>query len=519
MKKISAVPVLTLAAALVCVWGGMPAQAAGPVGASAVSVRATAPAFTEQAVPLRLEPLGDSITYGTQSSTGNGFRQPLWNELTGEGYSLNFVGSVRSGSMADNSNEGHPGLRIDQISALTDSSLATYKPNVITLMAGTNDLVQDFQESTAPTRLTSLINQILADDPTATLLVADLTIGTTANIAAGEPAYNATIPGIVQSEQAAGKHVVFVDMGALTSADVSADGIHPNDTGYQLMANAWNTGIQTATSDGWITEPVALGTGASAAGPTGESVSGITGDCLDVNGASSTDGTAVQLWTCDQSAAQTWTAYSDGSLRALGKCLDATGAATTDGTKVELWDCNGGGNQVWQAYNGGYLNLASGKCLDDTSANTTLGTQLQLYDCNGTAAQMWGPPGLGPVTSSQAGKCLDDNADSNADGTKADIWDCNGTAAQQWSFANGTILINGKCLDVNGGSTTDGATVDLWDCNGGPNQVWNAVNGALENPTSGKCLDDPGFNTTDGTQLDIWDCNGGANQLWALPTT
>jgi lysophospholipase L1-like esterase len=518
MKRTAVVPALALVTALVTAWAA-PAQAAGNTRTPAVQAQAAKPALAEQAVPLRLEPLGDSITYGTQSSTGNGYRQPLWNALTGEGYTLNFVGSVQSGSMADNHNEGHPGLRIDQISALTDSSLATYKPNIITLMAGTNDMVQDFQESTAPTRLSSLIDQILADDPTATLLVANLTIGTNANIAAGEPAFNATIPGIVQSKQAAGKHVVFVDMSALTAADLAADGIHPNDAGYQLMADAWNTGVQTATSNGWITAPVALGTGATAAGPTGESVSGITGDCADVNAANSTDGTAVQLWTCNHTSAQTWTAYSDGSLRALGKCLDATGAATADGTKIELWDCNGGGNQVWQAYNGGYLNPASGKCLDDTGGSATTGTQLELWDCNGTAAQLWGPPGLGPVSSGQAGKCLDDYAGSNLDGTAADIWDCNGTGAQQWSYSGGNLLINGKCLDIDGGSTTDGAAVDLWDCNGGANQVWNAVNGTLQNPASGKCLDDPALNTANGTQLDIWDCNGGANQQWALPTT
>ncbi|HEV2634856.1 MAG TPA: ricin-type beta-trefoil lectin domain protein [Actinocrinis sp.] len=519
MKKTAVVPALALATALAGVFAGAPALAAGPVAAPAGAARAAAPAFAEQAVPLRLEPLGDSITFGTASSTGNGYRQPLWNALTGEGYALNFVGSVSSGTMADDHNEGHPGLRIDQISGLTDSSLATYKPNIITLMAGTNDMVQNFQESTAPNRLSSLIDQILADDPSATLLVANLIIGTNSNIAAGEPAYNATIPGIVQSKQTAGKHVVFVNMSALTASDLAPDGIHPNDTGYQLMANAWNTGVQTATSNGWITAPVGLGTGASAAGPTGESVSGITGDCADAKASSTANGTAVQLYTCNHTSAQTWTAYSDGSLRVLGKCLDATGAGTADGTKAELWDCNGGGNQVWQAYNGGYLNPASGKCLDDTGGSTTVGTQLELWDCNGTPAQLWGPPGLGPVASGLAGKCLDDNAGSNVNGAKADIWDCNGSAAQAWSYTGGTLQINGLCLDVVGGQTADGSLVDLWGCNSGTNQVWNVVNGELQNPASGKCLDDPGLNVTNGTQLDIWDCNGGANQQWALPTT
>ncbi|MFD0636487.1 hypothetical protein ACFQ9X_37820 [Catenulispora yoronensis] len=45
---------------------------------------------------IRLEPLGASITYGYQSSTGNGYRGPLYDELTGEGHQLDFVGSVRA---------------------------------------------------------------------------------------------------------------------------------------------------------------------------------------------------------------------------------------------------------------------------------------------------------------------------------------------------------------------------------------------------------------------------------------
>lgn len=507
---------LALVAAVGVAWAG------GASAALAAGSGGAAPRFAEQSVSLRLEPLGDSITYGIDSTTGNGYRQPLWNELSGEGYPLNFVGSVQAGSMADGGNEGHPGYRIDQISALTDASLATYKPNVITLMIGTNDLIQDYEESTAPARLSSLIDQIVADDPTATVLVSNLIAGTNASLAAGEPAYNATIPGIVQSKQAAGKHVLFVDMSAFTTADLSSDGIHPDDTGYQVMANAWNTGVQTATADGWISQPVALGGGPTAAGPTGESVSGIgalAGYCMDVSGSNTTDGTAVQLWTCNHTTAQVWTAYSDGSLRALGKCLEASNNGTADGTKAVLWDCNSGADQVWQSYNGGYLNLASGRCLDDPNSSTTTGTQLQLWDCNSSPAQLWGPPGLGPVSSGLAGKCLDDYGYNSAGGTIADLYDCDGDLAQQWSYTGGNLLINGDCLDITGAATTNGTLVELWGCNGGANQVWTPENGELVNPVSGRCLDDPDSVTNNGTQLEIWDCNGGANQLWSLPTT
>jgi lysophospholipase L1-like esterase len=465
---------------------------------------------------LRVEPLGDSLTYGSHSSTGNGYRGPLWEELTGEGYRLDFVGSVREGTMADPDNEGHPGWRIDAIQGLT-GTVSTNRPNVVTLMAGTNDLVQNHDVSTAPSRLNTLVDTILSDDPGVTVLVANLITSTDPNVAAAVPAYNAAIPPIVQADQAAGKHVALVDMSAVALSDL-VDPYHPGDPGYQKMADAWNKGFQTAAAAGWITAPAAVG--GPTAGATGQVGSGVPGMCLDVSGGNSADGTAVQLWGCNHSAAQSWTVYSDGTLRALGKCLAATGGGSADGTTVQLSACDGSGAEVWQSYHGGYLNLASGRCLDDPGANTANGTRLALWDCNGAANQQWTPPGVGPIASGLAGKCLDDNADSNVDGTKADVWDCNGTAAQRWVVHQGIVQASGLCLDANGGGTTDGTLVQLWDCNGGAGQTWRAgPNSTLVNPASGKCLDDPGANTANGTQLEIWTCNGGTNQQWVLPGT
>ena len=48
-------------------------------------------------------------------------------------------------------------------------------------------------------------------------------------------------------------------------------------------------------------------------------------------GASAANGTAVQLYDCNGTAAQQWTVGTDGTIRALGKCLDVTGNGTADG--------------------------------------------------------------------------------------------------------------------------------------------------------------------------------------------
>ncbi|CAL9280852.1 ricin-type beta-trefoil lectin domain protein [Streptomyces sp. SudanB182_2057] len=337
------------------------------------------PASAAPNTPLRLMPLGDSITWGVGSSTGNGYRGPLWNKLAADGHPLDFVGTGRNGSMPDPDNEGHSGYRVDQIAALADAALTRYRPNVVTLHIGTNDLQGASEADTAIARLRSLVGQVTADVPDATVLVASLVVSTSPSEERLRGAYNQAVSRIVGDARAAGKHVAYVDMSGLTTADL-ADSLHPNDAGYQKMADAFHRGIQSADSAGWLRNPA----------PAPSLVrSGIAGKCLDVNGAVGADGTAVQIWSCGNGADQLWSAYTDGTLRSLGKCLDAAGGSTANGTKVQIWSCHGGANQVWQPYNGGYRNPASGRCLDDPGFSTADGTQLQLWDCTGGTNQKW----------------------------------------------------------------------------------------------------------------------------------
>ncbi|WP_410623625.1 ricin-type beta-trefoil lectin domain protein [Amycolatopsis sp. cmx-8-4] len=350
--------------------------AALPAMADAASRPAAAAAA---ASTLRVLPLGDSITWGIGSSTGNSYRAFLSDQLRAEGHAVDMVGSGRNGTMADPDNEGHSGWRIDQIAGIADYTLARYRPNVVTLEIGTNDLGQQYQVPTAPDRLHALIDQITRDAPDATVLVGSLVVSTSSTEEPLRGPFNAAIPGIVQQEQAAGRHVRYVDMSALNTADLS-DALHPNDNGYRKMADAFNAGIQAADSAGWITPP----------GTAGRPVrSGIAGKCLDVNGGNSANGTTAQVWGCNATVAQLWSNFPDGTMQALGKCLDATGYGTANGTPVAIWDCHGGSNQQWQPYNGGYRNPASGRCLDDPASSAVDGTQLVLWDCNGGPNQKW----------------------------------------------------------------------------------------------------------------------------------
>ena len=99
-----------------------------------------------QPAPIRVLPLGDSITYGLR--VAGGYRAPLHQLLTNAGYSVDFVG-LRNGNGAtnlpDSDHEGHPGWRIDQIDSIMLSVFdATVDPNIILVLIGTNDYGQGY---------------------------------------------------------------------------------------------------------------------------------------------------------------------------------------------------------------------------------------------------------------------------------------------------------------------------------------------------------------------------------------
>jgi hypothetical protein len=53
------------------------------------------------------------------------------------------IGSVSLGTMDDNQVEGWPGYRIEQVAEKAELSLPEL-PNVVAILAGTNDAWQDF---------------------------------------------------------------------------------------------------------------------------------------------------------------------------------------------------------------------------------------------------------------------------------------------------------------------------------------------------------------------------------------
>src|SRR5690606_36580846 len=202
---------------------------------------------------LRIMPLGDSITHGAGSSNGGGYRPMLNDLLREEGADVTFVGSQRSGPAPD-AHEGRPGWTISQLAGITDAALATYRPNVVLLHIGTNDMNNNDDPDGAPARLGALIDQIFRAAPDMTLLRSTIVPSNLGTTQERIRRFNEAIRPEIGARWASGKHVYLVNMTSVTLTDL-ADFLHPDDSGYLKMAGAFYHGLVQVGRAGWIGAP------------------------------------------------------------------------------------------------------------------------------------------------------------------------------------------------------------------------------------------------------------------------
>ncbi|KAL8948177.1 MAG: hypothetical protein Q9222_005610 [Ikaeria aurantiellina] len=197
-------------------------------------------------------PLGDSITVGYPGNPSNGYRKRLSSLLSVNGNTIDFIGSHRDGDFTNNRHEGQSAAKITTISGNADITLPQ-RPNVVPLLAGTNDLGVT---TNAPQQLADLIDKIHQRCPDAAILVSNL-------IHRGDPSYNSQavtfnnqLQSLVQSRRNSGQHIFLVDQYTAITADLLVDKVHPTPAGYDKMADVWNTALQQVDSLGWIGTPV-----------------------------------------------------------------------------------------------------------------------------------------------------------------------------------------------------------------------------------------------------------------------
>ncbi|GAA3788834.1 RICIN domain-containing protein [Streptomyces coacervatus] len=121
---------------------------------------------------------------------------------------------------------------------------------------------------------------------------------------------------------------------------------------------------------------------------------------------------------------------------AAGKCLDVQGAAKTNGSPVEINTCNSSSAQwqLWGVYDGHYtlLNVNAQKCLEVLNGANANGTKIQIRDCGSSKAQQWtfNVRAAGELRNIATDKCL--NLATFDNGKDALLNACNGSTAQKF---------------------------------------------------------------------------------------
>lgn len=214
---------------------------------------------------VRIMPLGASYTAGLAvTSTGEhvydgGYRRYLETRLEGffdpSGLNFDFVGSQEDAvdvQIQRKHHEGHPGWRIRDIDQHAAEWVKTYDPDAVLLLVGTNDVLKNDDLGAAPDRLDQLVGHLLTAHHVKWVFVSSIIALADPALNAEVETYNAGIEQKVLERQSQGQPVVWVDMyrDAGVSTQELGDGIHPDDPGYEKMANVWYRAIIRTMSSG-----------------------------------------------------------------------------------------------------------------------------------------------------------------------------------------------------------------------------------------------------------------------------
>ncbi|MFJ2828890.1 SGNH/GDSL hydrolase family protein [Streptomyces sp. NPDC087263] len=190
---------------------------------------------------LRVLAIGESITAGVGSADGAGYRKALQDRLRAEDNTVDFVGTQQNGDFGDPDNEGHADASIGTIDELEDSVSNRYRPNVVLINVGENDLTTVDAVPDTIGRLRHLVHDTLEHTENTTVVVSTLP----ADGDGPTDEFNASVHKLVIDEQNAGSKVLVADVGRIAE-DGMSDATHPNDAGYAEMADTFYWAMATA---------------------------------------------------------------------------------------------------------------------------------------------------------------------------------------------------------------------------------------------------------------------------------
>lgn len=193
---------------------------------------------------IRIMPLGDSITAGVETLPDGSdlpvnlmvsYRQALYLDLAGNGYSVDFVGSQSYGQAVlgfDAANEAYPGFSDQQIARMVHGLLMDNPADIVLLHIGTNGLNID------PGDVETILDEIDRYDQETTVVLAQIINRKSFSQTTSD--FNANLETMAMQRMANGDKIILVDMeNAIIYPDDLSDNLHPNESGYEKMAMVW----------------------------------------------------------------------------------------------------------------------------------------------------------------------------------------------------------------------------------------------------------------------------------------
>lgn len=208
-----------------------------------------------QNAAVRILPLGDSITKGVSgpSTDDAGYRNDLDSLLTAEGVAFDFVGVFSDGEGFDADHAGHDGFRADRLLPVVHSVLSATTPDVVLLHIGTNDVSGTQEPAGIRDEIAAILDEIQAFNPDIRILLASL-IPRADQKDEKNSRLNELLMGLFLAKRDAGFNIFYVGMNEIlklnpdwaTDYFAPEDPVHPNDLGFNIMAQVWFEAVMTA---------------------------------------------------------------------------------------------------------------------------------------------------------------------------------------------------------------------------------------------------------------------------------
>jgi len=220
---------------------------------------------------LKIMPLGDSITLGVG---GGGYRDILGSSLHSFGKPWDYVGPLWGGG----NHAGYNGATIKEITGVTKNAMSLHMPDIVLLMAGTNDFFFSHNDpdptlganaTEAVSRMDSLLGILFSVQPACHVLLSGVTDINATRCATYPSApwhpppcpkdmpqniemYNKLVQTLVTKYKNEGLAIDYHDPNTechFIDSDYYTWGIHFSKAGYKKMAASWFTHLKLILSD------------------------------------------------------------------------------------------------------------------------------------------------------------------------------------------------------------------------------------------------------------------------------